>query len=189
MRGLCFSAMSYAPLFIGKNVVVIGDGSLALRAAAELAVIARYVTLVAPTHGDLDSPLGRRLYALPNVIVIDNNRVERVEGDEYARSLIVKKDGDAPHEIRASAFFVELGLAPNSGLVKGLVALDAAGRIQIDARNRTSAAGIFAAGDVTDAFAEQVLIAIGEGAKAALSAHEYLLEQPAAEVVADGEWR
>jgi alkyl hydroperoxide reductase subunit AhpF len=76
-------------------------------------------------------------------------------------------------------------------MVKELVELDAKGRIKIDARNRTTAPGLFAAGDVTDAYAEQVLIAIGEGAKAALSAYEYLLEQPMEEVelAGAGEWR
>jgi len=82
---------------------------------------------------------------------------------------------------------VELDLVPNSGPVSGLVECDSKGRIKIDARNRTTAPGLFAAGDVTDAFAEQVLIAIGEGAKAALSAYEYLLGQPAEEPVVHGE--
>ncbi len=189
MRGLCYSAVSYAPLFIGRDVVVIGGGDLALRAAAELARIARHVTLLAPGRGELTSPLGRQLSSLPNVLVLEGFRVERVEGDEYARSMVVQRDGEAPRTLHASAFFVELALVPNSRLVQGLVALDAAGRIQIDARNRTSAPGIFAAGDVTNAVAEQVLIAIGEGAKAALSAYEYLLEQPAEEPVLAGEWR
>jgi alkyl hydroperoxide reductase subunit F len=100
-----------------------------------------------------------------------------VEGDEYARRVVARGNGEA-RVVPGDVFFVEFGLIPNSGLVAGLAALDEAGRIRIDARNRTSAPGIFAAGDVTDAYAEQVLIAIGEGAKAALSAYEYLLENP-----------
>ena len=177
MRGLCYSAVSYAPLFIEREVVVIGETGLALRAAAELAQIARRVTLVAPTHGELDTPLGQRLLAQPNFGLMEGYRVERVIGDEYARGLVVKKGADV-REITANAFFVELDLLPNSGPVSALVECDSKGRIKIDARNRTTAPGLFAAGDVTDAFAEQVLIAIGEGAKAALSAYEYLLEQP-----------
>lgn len=188
MRGLCYSAVSYAPLFIGRDTVIVGDSSLALRAAAELAQIARYVTLVAPAHGELDSALGRRLRASPNVVVLEGYQVERVNGDEFARSLAISRNGEA-RQIHADAFFVELGLVPNSDLVNGLVALDGMGRIEIDARNRTSAPGIFAAGDVTNAYAEQVLISIGEGAKAALSAYEYLLEQPVGESVGAGEWR
>jgi thioredoxin reductase len=134
--------------------------------------------------------IGKRLRAAPNVLILEGYRVEKVLGDEYARTLVVK-NGAHTQEIHSDAFFVELDLAPNSGMVKELVELDAKGRIKIDARNRTTAPGLFAAGDVTDAYAEQVLIAIGEGAKAALSAYEYLLEQPMEEVelAGAGEWR
>jgi thioredoxin reductase len=189
MRGLCYSALSYAPLFIEKEVVVIGDTGLALRAAAELAQIARQVTLVAPTHGELDSALGKRLRQLPNVMLIEKQWVVSVLGDDYARAVVVTQPNGNTLELHADAFFVELGLMPNSELVRSLVALDAQGRVEIDARNRTSAPGLFAAGDVTDAYAEQVLIAIGEGAKAALSAYEYLLTQPLEEHLEAGDWR
>ncbi len=190
MRGVCYSAVSYAPLFVERDVVVVGDAGRALNAAAELAQIARQVTLVAPAHGELDGPLGKRLRARANVAVVENQRVTSVVGDEYARTLVLTRPNGLTTDLHADAFFVELGLTPNSELVKGLAALDAQGRIEVDARNRTSAPGLFAAGDVTDAYAEQVLIAIGEGAKAALSACEYLLEHPAAEKeLAREEWR
>jgi thioredoxin reductase len=180
MRGLCYSAVSYAPLFVDRTVVVIGDTGLALRAAAELARTAKHVMLVAPTPGDFDNPLGQRLRTALNVTILEGYRVERVSGPNYAHSLTLVRD-NAHHEVVADAFFVELGLIPNSDLVAGLVNLDAEGRIKVDARNRTSAPGLFAAGDVTNAYAEQVLIAVGEGAKAALSAYEYLLSLPIAE--------
>ncbi len=191
MRGLCYSAISYAPLFVGKAAAVVGDSELALRAAAELAQIAHHVTLVAPSHGDLDSPLGRRLRAQPNVTVIEGEYVDRVEGDEYARTLVTTRPNGNETRLHADAFFVELGLDPNTQMLKGLVAVDSRGRIEIDVRNRTSAPGVFAAGDVTNTYAEQVLVAIGEGAKAALSAYEYLLETPtsAGEPVEAREWR
>jgi thioredoxin reductase len=174
MRGMCYSAVSYAPLFIDKSAVVIGEGGLALRAAAELARIARMVTLVAPAHGDLGSPLGQKLRKLPNVTILEGFEAERVNGINYAHSLTIRRDSDV-RELFADGFFVELGIQPNSALVADLAVRDDIGRIMIDSRNRTSAPGIFAAGDVTNAYAEQVLIAIGEGTKAALSAYEYLL--------------
>jgi alkyl hydroperoxide reductase subunit F len=177
MRGLCYSAVSYAPLFIERDTCVIGDTALALRSTAELARIARKVTLVAPTHGELESPMGRRVLAAPNVDVLEGYRVEEVIGDEYARRLRIRNNG-ASRELEADAFFVELELVPQSELVAALVKRDARGRIQVDARNRTSTEGIFAAGDVTDVISEQVLISVGEGAKAALAAYEFLLEQP-----------
>lgn len=174
MRGLCYSAISYAPLFVERQTAVIGDRALALRAAAELARIASQVTLVAPTHGDLDTAMGRHVLAAGNVRVMEGYRVERVQGDDYARSIVLVR-GDEKRELAADAFFVELDLVPQSDLVAELVERDERGRIKVDCGNRTSAAGIFAAGDVTNVFAEQVLIAIGEGAKAALAAYEYLL--------------
>ncbi len=176
MRGLCYSAVSYAPLFIEREAAVIGDTALALRSAAELARTARRVTLIAPTRGELDSALGARVLASANVEVLEGFRVEQIVGDQYARAVVLTRDGER-REVQADGFFVELELLPQSELVAHLVERDAAGRIRVDSRNRTSAPGIFAAGDVTDVFAEQVLIAVGEGAKAALAAYEYLLTQ------------
>lgn len=175
MRGLCYSAVSYAPLFIERDVCVIGDKKLALRSVAELAHIANQVTLVAPSHGELDSPLGRKILDNSKVHVLEDHRVEEVRGDTHARKIVVSHNGDMK-ELEADAFFVELALRPLSEPVAGLVPLDDMGRIKIDCRNRTGVEGIFAAGDVTDVFAEQVLIAVGEGAKASLTAYEYLLE-------------
>lgn len=177
MRGLCYSAVSYAPLFIEREVGVIGDTALALRSTAELATIASKVTLIAPSHGELDSSMGKKVLAAPNVKVLEGFAVDAVIGDEYARKLMLSRNGDK-QELEADAFFIELELLPQSDLVAGLVTRDQLGRIMIDGRNRTSTDGIFAAGDVTDVISEQVLISIGEGAKAALAAYEWLLEKP-----------
>jgi alkyl hydroperoxide reductase subunit F len=182
-RGLSYSAVSYAPLFRERTTVVVGDGILALRAAAELASSANAVTLVAPTRGELDSPLGHRLMALSNVTILEECELIEVEGDEFARELVVKHDGEK-RTIEGDAIFVELGLLPKSDLVKDLVELDKDNRIEIDQKNRTATPGLFAAGDVTTAPAEQILIAVGEGAKAALTAHQYLLSLPAKEASA-----
>lgn len=179
MRGLCYSAVSFAPLFIDREVVVIGDTQLALRSTAELARIARKVTLVAPSHGELDTSMGRRVLEAKNVEVLEGFRVNEVQGDEYARSLVISQNG-VQQNVDADAFFVELELEPQSDIVAELVDRNEAGQIIVDSRNRTSTEGIFAAGDVTDVFSEQVLISVGEGAKAALAAYEFLLEQPPA---------
>ena len=188
MRGLCFSALSYAPLFIDRTGVVVGDTKLALMAALELAQIAKHVTLVAPTRGELDTPLGQHLRTLSNVLILEGYAAVQVNGDDYARSLIVKKNGDQ-RELATDVIFVELGLKPNSEFIANLIELEADGRIKIDNNNRTSLPGIFAAGDVTNVYAEQVLIAVGEGAKAALAAYEYLLSQPVEETASASEWR
>lgn len=177
MRGLCYSAVSYAPLFIDREVVVIGDTKLAIRSTAELASIAKKVTLVAPTHGELDTAFGKKVLASPNVEMLEGFQVEEVLGDEYARRIRINKNGEQ-QEIEADAFFVELELVPQSHLIADLVDLDEMERIVVDCSNKTSADGIFAAGDVTNVVAEQVLIAVGEGAKAALTAYEYILQLP-----------
>jgi alkyl hydroperoxide reductase subunit F len=174
MRGLCFSAITYASLFIEQSTIVVGDGELALLAVMELALIAKQVTLIAPNQRKLDNPLGKKLGKIPHVIILEGYQPIEVKGDTYARSLVVRKN-DEQKEIKSDVIFVELGLIPNSNLVANLVNLETDGRIQVDSHNRTSKPGIFAAGDVTNVCAEQVLIAIGEGAKAALGAHKYLL--------------
>lgn len=175
MRGLCYSAFSYAPLFIDKATVVIGDGDLALRSAAELATVAAHVHLVGPTGEVLESALGKKLKTLRNVTVLEGYQVTQILGEDYAERVVVKGPDGGEMEIRADGTFIEMALVPNSEMVAGLVDLDAQGRIKVDARSRTSVPGIFAAGDVTDTYAEQVIVAAGEGAKAAFSAYEYLL--------------
>lgn len=175
MKGLCYSALSYAPLFIDKTVIVIGDEELALRSTAELSLIANKVYLVCNNDQSLETALGKKLLTAQNVTLLRHHEVVEVKGDEYARSLCLKDDKGRMVEYEADAMFVERALTPNSEIVKYLVKLDERGRIVIDGANRTSIPGVFAAGDVTTDFAEQVLIALGEGAKSALSAYEYLL--------------
>lgn len=174
MRGLCYSAISYAQLFIDRTVAVVGCGELALLGVAELARVAKRVTLIAEECDVFDSPLGKKIQAIPHVDALLGYEVREIQGDTYARRVVVS-GADEDRQLEVDAIFVEKDLIPRTGVVQHLVELDEKGHIKIDARNRTSMPGIFAAGDVTDSYAEQVLIAIGEGAKAALSAHDYLL--------------
>jgi len=175
MKGLCYSALSYAPLFIDKRTVVIGKDDLGMRAAGELATVAEHVTFITGGNGMLKSPLGQKLVATQNVTILEKYEVLSVNGDEYAREIVVRDPKGDVHEIPADGTFIEMALQPNTRMVEGLVNLDEKGRIIVDCSNRTNVPGIFAAGDVTNTYAEQVLIAIGEGAKAVLSAYDYLL--------------
>lgn len=175
MRGLCYSALSYAPLFIDRKTAVIGDSELALRSTAELATVARHVTLIGTSAETLKSTLGDKVKNSPNVAILEKYQVTEVKGDRFAERLVVKSPQGETREVEAEGTFIELGLVPNSQMVADLVKLDSQGRICVDCFCRTNVPGIFAAGDVTDTFAEQVLIAVGEGAKAALSAYDYLL--------------
>ena len=175
MKGLCYSALSYAPVFIDKSVLVIGDGDLAMRSAGELATVAREVTMICGTGKNLGTPLGQKLQEAGNVRIMKDCEIVEVKGDEYARSLILKDKAGQLKEVEADGMFVEKALTANTGMVKDLVQLDEQGRIVVDNACRTNIPGLFAAGDVTNNYAEQVLIAVGEGAKAALSAYDYLL--------------
>jgi len=175
MKGVCYSALSYAPLFIDKKAVVIGNDELALRAAGELATVARHVTLITEADGQMKTGLGRKLSTAKNVTVLEKHSVIEVKGDTYARTVIAKDAAGKIHEIAADGTFVEMALTPNTQMLGDLVKLDSQGRIVVDNSNRTSLPGVFAAGDVTNTYAEQVLVAIGDGAKAALSAYDYLL--------------
>jgi alkyl hydroperoxide reductase subunit F len=175
MKGLCYSALSYAPLFIDKSVVVIGDEDLALRSAGELSTVAKEVTMVCTNDKMLDSPLGHKLQQAQNVKIMKDCEIVEVQGDEYARKLILKDKAGNLNEYPADGMFVEKALTPNTNMVKNLVLLDQQGRVIIDSACRTNIPGLFAAGDMTNSYAEQVLVAVGEGAKAALSAYEYLL--------------
>jgi alkyl hydroperoxide reductase subunit F len=175
MKGLCYSALSYAPLFIDKDVIVIGGGELALRSAGELSTVAKQVTMVCSNGEGMGSPLGQKLQLAGNVKIMKDCDIVEVQGDDYARKLIVKDKTGTLIAYSADGMFVEKALTPITGMVKDLVELDEQGRIVIDCGCNTSMPGIFAAGDVTNTYTEQVLIAVGEGAKAALSAYEYLL--------------
>lgn len=175
MRGLCYSALSYAPLFIDRKTAVVGEGDLALRSAAELATVAEHVHLIGLSGDSLASPLGKKLANSPNVTILENYSVTEVKGDGFASELIVKSPDGSEQSINTEGTFIEMNLIPNSQMVESLVDLDEQGRIIVDCYARTNVPGVFAAGDVTNSYAEQVLVAVGEGAKASLSAYEYLL--------------
>ncbi|MCX6027946.1 MAG: NAD(P)/FAD-dependent oxidoreductase [Chloroflexi bacterium] len=176
LRGVGYSTVSYAPLYIDKAVALVGADVMALRGAAELAQIAKQLYLVAPTRGELDTYLGRKLQAAPNVTLFEGWQPVGVEGDTFARKLTVKSPAGEERTLDVDAIFVELGLKPHTALVADWVQVDEEGRIVVNCSGETSVPGLFAAGDVANQPAEQVLIAIGDGAKAALNAYEYLLK-------------
>ena len=175
LRGLGYSALSYAPLFIDRKAAVVGDGDLALRSAGELAQAAEQVYLICDESALLDTPLGIKLTQAANVTLFKGYQVAEIKGENFAHTLVLKDKQGKITEISPDGTFIEKALEPNSQLVANLVKLDEQKRIIVDCRNRTSMPGIFAAGDVTTTYTEQVLVAVGEGAKAALSAYDYLL--------------
>lgn len=175
-RGVSYSTVSHAPLFIDMDVAVIGDGPQALHAAAELAQIARKVNVIGVPSKYVDSELGRKLRISGKVEVFSDYEVEEIRGNTAVEHILMRSRVDKTEkEVHVQGVFIELGYVPNKDLFSNLVKTTAEGRIMISENNQTSVPGLFAAGDVTDVNAQQVVIAIGEGANAALSAYNYLL--------------
>jgi thioredoxin reductase len=185
-QGLGYSIVTHNRLLTGKTAAVVGTTVRALRGVTELAPIAKQIYVIAPDTASLATPLARALRYRPNVEVLAGYTVKEIAGPFNVEELVVEHEGQI-RRLSVDAAFVDLGLVPNSAMVRRIVQTDYDGFIWVDDRNGTSQNGVFAAGDVTTAFGEQVLIAIGEGARAALSAYDYVLAHPhAAEAVADG---
>lgn len=175
--GVSYSAISHAPLFWGKETAVVGSDSLAFRAVTELATLASRVFLVSQDPLPTDSPWLDKIRHFDNVVILEDTTVVSVGGSPHLEEMTVRRANGRKETIAVKGMFVELGLIPNTGLLHGIVDLDEHGRVVVDCRGATSRPGIYAAGDVTNSYAEQVLVAVGDGAKAALSAHEYLLSR------------
>ena len=175
--GVSYSAISHAPLFWGKETAVVGSDSLAFRAVTELATLASRVFLVSQDPLPTDSPWLDKIRHFDNVVILEDTTVVSVGGSPHLEEMTVRRANGRKETIAVKGMFVELGLIPNTGLLNGIVDLDEQGRVVVDCRGATSRPGIYAAGDVTNSYAEQVLVAVGDGAKAALSAHEYLLSR------------
>jgi thioredoxin reductase len=173
-QGLSYSATTHAHLLIGKTTAVIGANERALRGMSELARVAAKVYLIAPDSDDLATAMAAALRRRPNVEVFAGYEVREIVGSANVEELVLERAGDC-RRLRVDAAFVDLGLAPNSACVRRLVRTDGSGAIWVDERMATTVPGLFAAGDVTTSFGEQILIAIGDGARAALSAYDYLL--------------
>jgi thioredoxin reductase len=173
-RGVSFSAISHAQFFRNRNVAVIG-GERALNAVLKLATIAKRVYYILAQEHDLEnSSLAEKTLQDPKILIFREWEVQQIIGDTFVTELgLVAANGET-RAIAVDGVFVELGLLPKNELVHDVVELDEAGRIVVNNHCETNVPGLFAAGDVTNVYAEQVPVAIGEGAKAALSAWSYL---------------
>ncbi|MBA3944655.1 MAG: NAD(P)/FAD-dependent oxidoreductase [Herpetosiphonaceae bacterium] len=173
-HGLHYSITTHAFRSAGKSVAVIGGTPRSLRGAAELLRTTEQIYLITANRGMLATPLGRALHQQANVEVLDNATIKEVVGVHSVEAVFIESAGYG-RCLPVQQLFVDLGLAPNSALVQGLVTTDAGGFISVDPRNATSMPGIFAAGDVTTAMAEQMAVALGDGVRAAQSAYDYIL--------------
>jgi len=177
-KGVAYCPHCDGPLYKGKRVAVIGGGNSGVEAAIDLAGIVAHVTLIEfDSQLRADAVLQRKLYSLKNVTVITSALTTEVHGDgEKVIGLTYRdRNADSSHLVELEGIFVQIGLVPNTEWLTDSVALSARGEIEIDHRGHTSIEGVFAAGDVTTVPYKQIVIAMGEGSKAALSAFDYLI--------------
>ena len=181
-RGVAYCPHCDGPLFKGKRVAVIGGGNSGVEAAIDLAGLAAHVTLIEfDPRLRADEVLQAKLRSLANVSVLTSAQTTEVFGDGTKVVGLAYKDRTtgAPRRLDLDGIFVQIGLVPNTEWLKGAVKLTGRGEIEIDAYGRTSAYGVFAAGDATTAPFKQIVIAMGGGATAALSAFDCLMRAPA----------
>ena len=177
-QGVAYCPHCDGPLFKGKRVAVVGGGNSGVEAAIDLAGIVDHVTLVEfDTTLRADAVLQRKLYSLPNVTIITSAQTTEVlgNGSRVNAMRYTDRTTGASHLIALEGIFVQIGLLPNTDWLKGSVALSEHGEIEVDARGQTSVPGVFAAGDVTTVPYKQIIIAMGEGSKAALGAFDHLI--------------
>ncbi|MBR9970307.1 alkyl hydroperoxide reductase subunit F [Magnetospirillum sulfuroxidans] len=186
-KGVAYCPHCDGPLFKGKRVAVIGGGNSGVEAAIDLAGIVASVTLIEfDSQLRADAVLQAKLRSLANVTVITSALSTEVHGDGVKVVGLSYKDRNSEemHRIDLEGIFVQIGLVPNTEWLKGSIALSPRGEIEVDARGQTSLPGVFAAGDVTTVPYKQIIIAMGEGAKAGLSAFDHLIRTPVADQAA-----
>ncbi|KIU29713.1 alkyl hydroperoxide reductase [Sphingomonas melonis] len=183
-KGVAYCPHCDGPLFKGKRVAVIGGGNSGVEAAIDLAGIVAHVTLIEyDSELRADAVLQRKLRSLANVTVLTSALTTEVhgDGDKVVALSYRDRNSEAVHRVDFAGIFVQIGLVPNTEWLAGTVALSPRGEIEIDHRGHTSQPGIFAAGDVTTVPYKQIVIAMGEGSKAALSAFDHLIRMPVEE--------
>lgn len=177
-KGLSFSAISHAGLFRGRTVAVVGNTKRTQIAILKLAAIAKQVYWLSTTTHEATHDFLRQLEHHPHVTSLFGWEVQRILGEQYVTGVEIAA-GYTTREIEVDGVFVELGLIPNIEFVRELVEFDPeTGHIPVNQRCETARPGLFAAGDVTDVYSEQITVALGEGIKAAISAWEFLATLP-----------
>ena len=189
-KGVAYCPHCDGPLYRGKRVAVIGGGNSGVEAAIDLAGLASHVTLVEyDSQLRADAVLQRKLYSLPNVTVVTSALTTEVHGNgERVIGLTYKdRNSEQSHLVELEGVFVQIGLVPNTEWLTETIALTPRGEIEIDHRGHTSIEGVFAAGDATTVPYKQIVVAMGQGSTAALSAFDYLIRQAPVEQEAEAE--
>jgi alkyl hydroperoxide reductase subunit F len=174
-RGVSYCAICDGPIFAGQKVTVVGGGNSALEAVLDMVKIAEHVSMVSLTPVTGDAVLANQLTDAQNLTIFVEHQTKEIKGQDFVESILIKdlKSGEEKL-LDVTGVFIEIGLVPNSEAVKRLVALNEWGEVPVTPNNETTVPGLYAAGDVTDVPEKQIIVAAGEGAKAALQAHRYL---------------
>jgi len=174
-RGVTYCAICDGPVFSEQRVAVVGGGNSALEAALDMVKIAEHVDLVSLTQFTGDPILIDKLSDAKNLTIFTEYQTERIEGQDFVNGMLIRelKSGESKR-LDVTGVFIEIGLVPNSEPVSGLIELNKWGEVPVSCACETAIPGLYAAGDVTDVPEKQIVVAAGEGAKAALQAHRYL---------------
>lgn len=176
--GVSYCTTCDAPFFKKKKVAVVGGGNSGIEAAIDLAKLAKEVKIIEYTDKlKADKILVEKLKAYDNISILTSKESVEIKGQDYVKSLVLKNRlNDKIEEVELDGVFVEIGTSPNSNFVKNVLNLNKAEEIIIDCGCKTNIEGVFAAGDVSSVPFKQIIVAAGEGAKAALSAYDYVMK-------------
>ncbi|HEW81364.1 MAG TPA: thioredoxin-disulfide reductase, partial [Nitrospirae bacterium] len=177
-KGVFYGNIQDMSFVYGEEVAVIGGGNSALQMVENLNNVAKKISLISTSKFTADAVVVERVSKLGNVAMFEGYNVVELVGDITLSGVSIRKVAtENTVKIPAKGVFIAIGLQPNTALISHLIDLNDRGEIIINSDCSTSHAGIFAAGDVTNAFGKRIVIASGEGAKAALAARHYILKQ------------
>ncbi|MBV4447687.1 FAD-dependent oxidoreductase [Clostridium tyrobutyricum] len=176
-KGVTYCPHCDGPLFKGKDVAVIGGGNSGIETAIDLAGIVKHVTVLEFLPGlKADEVLQNRLKSLSNITVITNAETKEITGNEKVNGITyIDLSTGEKHSVKIDGVFVQIGLVPNTGWLSGTIELNSRGEIITDNHGATNIPGVFAAGDCTDSPYRQIIISMGSGATAALSAFDHII--------------
>jgi len=175
-RGVSYCATCDGPLFANKRVAVIGGGNSAVQAAIEVSLVGEKVYLISSEEYIADPIIIDKMKEAANIVEVKGYVTKKIEGSQVVEKIVVQNiESNEDQELEVNGVFVEIGLIPNSEFAQSVVALNQDREVVTDCRAKTNIPGLFAAGDISSGPDKQIVIAAGDGAKAALSAYDYLL--------------
>lgn len=177
-RGVSYCATCDGPLFANKKVAVVGAGNSAVQAAIEVSAVGEKVYLISRREYIADPIIIDKMKKATNIVELKGYEIKKILGSQVVEKIVVRKcESNEDHELAVEGIFIEVGLIPNSEFAQKIVNLNESREVVTDCRTKTNIPGLFAAGDISNGPDKQIVIAAGDGAKAALIAYDYLLHK------------